>query len=112
MSRYRRLKLLTGRRSVNCADRRDAAGQMALFTADTHFVVYMDAKNATPSQELHSRDALAPDFENLNRYHATMHFLGQSTITSLSENHATGDAYCLARHLTGVCVITGTGGSI
>jgi SnoaL-like domain len=26
-----------------CADRRDAAGQMALFTPDTHFVVYMDA---------------------------------------------------------------------
>ena len=32
-----------------CADRRDAAGQMALFTPDTHFVVYMDAKNPTPS---------------------------------------------------------------
>lgn len=28
-----------------CADRRDAAGQMALFTPDTHFVVYMDAKD-------------------------------------------------------------------
>jgi hypothetical protein len=27
-----------------CADRRDAAGQMALFTPDTHFVVYMDEK--------------------------------------------------------------------
>jgi hypothetical protein len=28
---------------AHCADRRDAAGQMALFTADTDFVVYMDA---------------------------------------------------------------------
>jgi hypothetical protein len=28
---------------AHCADRRDADGQMALFTADTHFVVYMDA---------------------------------------------------------------------
>jgi hypothetical protein len=27
-----------------CADRRDAKGQLALFTPDTHFVVYMDAR--------------------------------------------------------------------
>jgi hypothetical protein len=83
-----------------CADRRDAAGQMALFTPDTHFVVYMDAKNPTPSQELHSREALAPVFAVLNKYQATMHFVGQSTISSLAENHATGQAYCLAHHLT------------
>ncbi len=50
-----------------CADRRDAKGQMSLFTPDTHFVVYMDAKNSTPSQELHSREALAPVFADLNR---------------------------------------------
>jgi SnoaL-like domain len=83
-----------------CADQRDAAGQMALFTPDTHFVVYMDAKNPTPSQELHSREALAPVFADLNKYQATMHFVGQSTILSLSNNHATGLAYCLAHHLT------------
>jgi hypothetical protein len=83
-----------------CADRRDAAGQMALFTPDTHFVVYMDAKNPTPSQELHSREALAPVFADLNKYQATMHFVGQSTILSLSNNHATGLAYCVAHHLT------------
>jgi hypothetical protein len=83
-----------------CADRRDAAGQMALFTSDTHFVVYMDAKNPTPSQVLHSREALAPVFADLNKYQATMHFVGQSTIFSLSNNHATGLAYCLAHHLT------------
>jgi uncharacterized protein YbjT (DUF2867 family) len=39
---------------------------MSLFTPDTHFVVYMDAKNPTPSQELHSREALAPVFADLN----------------------------------------------
>ena len=83
-----------------CADRRDAAGQMALFTPDTHFVVYMDAKNPTPSQELRSREALAPVFDALNQYHATMHFVGQSTITSLTTEKATGQAYCLAHHLT------------
>jgi hypothetical protein len=83
-----------------CADRRDAAGQMSLFTEDTHFVVYMDAKSPTPSQELNSREALAPVFADLNKYHATMHFLGQSTIASLTANRATGQAYCLAHHLT------------
>ena len=36
----------------HCADRRDAQGQMSLFTTDTHFVVYMNAKDPTPSQEL------------------------------------------------------------
>ncbi len=27
---------------ADCADRRDADGQKALFTEDTHFVVFMD----------------------------------------------------------------------
>ena len=40
---------------AHCADRRDAKGQMALFTKETHFVVYMNVKDPTPSQELHSR---------------------------------------------------------
>ena len=39
---------------AHCADRRDAKGQMSLFTSDTHFVVYMNAKDPKPSQELHS----------------------------------------------------------
>jgi SnoaL-like protein len=29
---------------AHCADRRDAQGQMSLFTTDTHFVVYMTRK--------------------------------------------------------------------
>jgi ketosteroid isomerase-like protein len=85
---------------AHCADRRDAKGQMALFTADTHFVVYMNAKDPKPSQELHSRDALAPVFADLNQYAATMHFVGQSTILSLNGDRATGEAYCIAHHLT------------
>jgi hypothetical protein len=85
---------------AHCADRRDARGQMALFTPDTHFVVYMNAKDPTPSQELYSREALAPVFADLNQYAATTHFLGQSTITSLSDNRAAGEAYCLAHHVT------------
>src|SRR5712672_264727 len=83
-----------------CADRRDAKGQMALFTPDTHFVVYMNAKDPTPSQERHSREALAPVFDDLNKYAATMHFVGQSTILTLTNDRATGEAYTLAHHLT------------
>jgi hypothetical protein len=85
---------------AHCADRRDAKGQMSLFTKDTHFVVYMNAKDPMPSQELHSREALAPVFAELNRYDATTHFVGQSTILSLTADRATGEAYCLAHHVT------------
>ena len=85
---------------AHCADRRDAKGQMSLFTADSHFVVYMNAKDPRPSQELHSSDALAPVFADLNKYAATMHFVGQSTILNLTSDRGTGEAYCLAHHLT------------
>jgi ketosteroid isomerase-like protein len=85
---------------AHCADRRDAKGQMALFTTDTHFVVYMNAKDPKPSQELHSREALAPVFANLTQYEATTHFVGQSTIFTLTDDRATGEAYCLAHHVT------------
>ena len=84
---------------AHCADLRDAKGQMALFTTDTHFVVHMNAKEPKPSQELHSREALAPVFADLNRYDATTHFVGQSTIFTLDGDRATGEAYCLAHHI-------------
>ena len=85
---------------AHCADRRDAKGQMALFTEDADFVVYMNAKDPTPSQEFHSRKALAPVFAELNKYDATTHFLGQSTIFTLDGRRGTGEAYCLAHHVT------------
>jgi hypothetical protein len=85
---------------AHCADRRDAEGQMALFTRDTHFVVYMNAKDPKPSQELHSREALAPVFADLNKYDATTHFVGQSTIFTLTSERGTGEAYTLAHHIT------------
>jgi len=85
---------------AHCADRRDARGQMSLFTPDTHFVVFMNAKDPTPSQELHSREALAPVLADLNKYDATTHFVGQTTIFTLTSDRATGEAYCLAHHVT------------
>ena len=85
---------------AHCADRREAKGQMSLFTADTHFVVFMNAKDPKPSMELHTREALAPVFADLNKYDATTHFVGQSTILTLTNDRATGEAYCLAHHVS------------
>jgi len=85
---------------AHCADRRDVKTQMSLFTADTHFVVSMNAKDRKPSWELRSRDALAPVFEDLNKYDATTHFVGQSTIFSLTDDRGIGETYCLAHHVT------------
>ena len=85
---------------AHCADRRDAKGQMSLFTPDTHFVVYMAANDPKPSQDLHTREALAPVFAELNKYAATTHFVGQSTIFTLTADRATGEAYTLAHHVT------------
>jgi ketosteroid isomerase-like protein len=81
-----------------CADRRDAAGQMALFTEDTDFLVYMNASNPSPPQHLRGRAALAPVFDELNTYESTMHFNGQST-TVLDGDDASGVTYCLAHHV-------------
>src|SRR5690242_13968536 len=83
---------------AHCADRRDAEGQKALFTADTRFVVHMDGERAEDSYELEGREALTPVFADLNRYEATMHFNGQSTVT-LQGDRATGESYTIAHHV-------------
>ena len=83
---------------AHCADRRDADGQKALFTEDTNFLVYMNGPGTEPTQELNGREALTPVFADLNRYQATTHFNGQSTI-ALDGDRATGESYCLAHHV-------------
>jgi len=83
-----------------CADTRNAQGQMALFTEDTQFIVFMDAKSSVPTQVINKRADLFPVFDNLNTYRATMHFNGQSSVLQLNDNSATGVAYCIAHHQT------------
>ena len=83
---------------AHCADRRDAEGRKSLFTEDTRFVVYMDGQGSEPTQVLDGREALTPVFDDLNRYQATMHFNGQSTI-ALEGDRATGESHCIAHHL-------------
>ena len=81
-----------------CADRRDATGQMALFTEDTEFLVHMDSRSPSPTQHFRGRAALAPVFDELNTYVTTMHFNGQSTAV-LDGARASGVTYCLAHHV-------------
>jgi SnoaL-like protein len=80
------------------ADRRLAEQQKSILTEDTRFVVYMNGQGSEPTQVLDRREALTPVFDDLNRYQATQHFNGQSTI-SLDGDRATGESYCIAHHL-------------
>jgi ketosteroid isomerase-like protein len=81
-----------------CADRRDVAGQMALFTVDAELVVFADGRNPEPTQRLRGRAALAPVFDELNTYRATMHFNGQST-ARVDGARASGVTDCLVHEL-------------
>ena len=54
---------------AHCADRRDANGQMSLFTADTHFVVYMNKAFAGAALTRGARSSLCRS-EQVCRHHA------------------------------------------
>jgi ketosteroid isomerase-like protein len=84
---------------THCVDRRDARGQMNLFTDDTRFVVYLDGSVNEPTQEFRGREALAWVVDELNTYAATFHFTGQRAV-SVEGDRATGQSYCLAHHLS------------
>ena len=83
---------------AHCADRRDAEGQKALFTADTRFAVYMDGEGSEPTYVLQGRESLTPVFDDLNRYEVTTHFNGQSTV-AIDGDRATGEGYTIAHHV-------------
>ena len=83
---------------AHCADRRDIGGQKALFTADTRFAVYMEGGDSEPTYVLEGREALTAVFADLNRYEATTHFNGQSTVT-IEGDRGTGESYTIAHHL-------------
>jgi hypothetical protein len=83
---------------AHCADRRDAEGQKALFTADTRFAVFMSDPGTEPTYVLNGRGALSPVVADLNQYEATTHLTGQSTVV-LDVDRATGESYSIAHHL-------------
>src|SRR6478672_8131345 len=83
---------------AHCADRRDSERQKSLFTIDTRIAAFMDGERSEVTHVVEGRDALTPIFDDLNRYEATTHFNGQSTV-ALDGDRATGESYCLAHHL-------------
>jgi ketosteroid isomerase-like protein len=83
---------------ARCADQRDAKGQMALFIPDAYFVVYMNARDPTPSREINSREELIELFADLKIYTATMHFFGQTTILTFANERGTAETYCMPHH--------------
>ena len=58
----------------------------------------MDGQGSEATYALDGREALTPVFDDLNRYQATMHFNGQSTI-SPEGGRASRESYCIAHHL-------------
>jgi hypothetical protein len=62
----------------------------------THFVVYTNAKDPTPSKELHSREELAPVFAGSNMRRCSL--LDRGNIFTLTDDRATGEVYCIAHH--------------
>lgn len=58
----------------------------------------MDGEGTEPTYVLEGRESLTPVFADLNRYEATTHFNGQSTIR-LDGERATGESYTIAHHL-------------
>jgi len=85
---------------ARCADQRDARGWMSRFTTDVHCAVYMNGQDAEPARGLHTRDALSPIWAHFTQYDSTMHFVGQSTLFTLTNVRATGEAYVLAHYIT------------
>ena len=83
---------------ADCADRRDVAGQMALFTEDTELVVFAGGMNSEPTKRFRGRAALAPVFDELKSYRATMHFNGQSC-TRIDDPRASAVTCCHVHEL-------------
>jgi SnoaL-like protein len=58
----------------------------------------MQGEKSEPTYVLGGREALTPVFADLNRYEATTHFNGQSTV-ALAGDGATGESYTIAHHV-------------
>jgi hypothetical protein len=83
---------------AHCADRRDAEGQKALFTADTRFAVFMSGEGTEATYVLQGREGLTPVFNDLKQYDVTTHFNGQSSVVT-DGDRASGESYTIAHHL-------------
>ena len=58
----------------------------------------MDGEGSEPTYVLQGRESLTPVFDDLNRYEATTHFNGQTTV-AIDGDRATGEGYTIAHHV-------------
>src|SRR5215207_8894347 len=80
-------------------DRRDDVdGFVALFLPDGIISVH-DPSESTEPREIRGAERLARIPDVIQRYPKTFHMLGQSTYM-IGDGEATGEVYCIARHLT------------
>lgn len=81
-------------------DQRDAAGFTDLFEPDAVLQVYYGPEEAGPSTESHGHDDLAAIPPRVaRRFARTFHFVGNH-VCDVDGDAATGQAYCLAHHMT------------
>jgi|GEM_PF-135109 len=80
-------------------DRREPAVVAGTFTEDGRLAKSADTTGTgPPAVEWRGRQAIAGVIAGLERYAATMHFVGQQTVV-LDGDRATGETYCVAHHL-------------
>jgi ketosteroid isomerase-like protein len=90
---------------AHAADRREPAALAALFTDDGLLAIHdgdpgsPDGRATVPTRERRGRAEIETAITGLARYDVTTHMLGQHT-ADIDGDHATGETYCMAHHLT------------
>ena len=82
-------------------DRRRPQETAELFAVDGVLEIYDGDPEAggTLQRDRTGREQIAAAMERLSMYEVTTHFLGQH-MAELDGDHATGETYCLAHHIT------------
>lgn len=81
-------------------DRRDFDRLATLFAEEATLAVCRSGSPGAPMQRIEGRDAIASALRTIESYELTMHFVGQQTVQIEGPDHARGETYCLAHHLS------------
>lgn len=83
---------------AKAADTVDGEAAAQCFLPDGVLEIYHRGQSE-PVRSRHGRAAIAEAFAGLARYEVTMHYVMNSTFTSVNETQATGETYCQAHHI-------------